>query len=260
MSRNDRNLRASIYSNSIEEVTKFISGEWIDPETTLQEGFISACYFGRLEIIQLFLFFVPHLDLYGGFVHACSKGHIEIVKLLLADQRLITDSELHRGLDRAACDGQVEVVRLLLADGRFDPLADNNVTLWRALYYGTHRPSFISEKMANDCLKCAELLLADERLHVSPVPLHGSLLPLFEAAVHDSRIRAYLLLKRSFRQYVLSYKSGKKQEDEKVASRKAELVTQIVQDPLINEVLSIEKQILSCLDVYLISDLEYSLC
>jgi hypothetical protein len=155
----------------------------------------------------------------------------------------------------AAC--QVEVLRLLLADGRFDLSVSSNVALWQALDYGIRRPSFMSEKRANGCLKCAELLLTYERTLVS-FPLGSSLLPFFEAAVVNSRIRAYLLLKRSFRQYVLSYKSGKKpeaDEDEKVASREAELVTQIAQDPLMKEVLSIEKQIRSCLDAHLISDL-----
>jgi hypothetical protein len=101
--------------------------------------------------------------------------------------------------------------------------------------------------------------LNDERLLISPSPIVFWDLGLFETAVLHSRICAYLLLKRSFRQYVLSYKPEKEEDSNEKEVKRAKLVTQVAQDPLMKEVLSIEKQILSCLDVYLISDLS-TLC
>jgi hypothetical protein len=213
---------------------------------------LGCLLFGRVEIIKLFLA-LPWLDPNEGFLHDCSTPHLEIVKLLLADQRLRTDDT--RGLAGAALRGHVDVVRLLLADGRFDPSTNDEQVIDYPLSFGLK----ISDLRAN-CFKCAELLLADERVLISLLRFVRRPLLLCEAAVLDSRLRALLLLKRAFRRFVLSHKPEQNEDtdDEKEAKR-AKLVTQIAQDPLMKEVLLIEKQILSCLDVYLISDLS-ALC
>jgi hypothetical protein len=208
-------------------------------------------------MVKLFLDLIPWIDPHRDFWLSCSLGHLEIVKLLLADHRLTDSKLMNRSLATAAGDGQVEVLRLLLADRRFDPSPDGDDVLDRVFFSCLYHQENPTRRARS--FKCAELLLNDERVLVSPPRFVLRNLDLLGAAVLDSRTRAYLLLKRSFRQFVLIYKPETEEYRDEKDLKRAKLVTQIAQDPLMKEVLSIEKQILSCLDVYLISDLS-SLC
>jgi hypothetical protein len=245
MSRNDRSLS----SNSIEEGRKFISGE----NTTLQAGFENACASGRVELVKWFLA-LPQIDVNKGLDASFRwSQHVAVVKLLLADERFTLSSDHQRTFAMSALFGHVDALQLFLADGRFDPSIQNDGILDSTL------SSYLKSPYTRaPCLKSAELLLADERVLISLPQSKHRILQLCEAAVFHPRIGASLLLKRSFRQYVLSYTSETKadgEDDECDKAQEAKLVAQITQDLPMKEVLSIEKKILSCLDVYLISDL-----
>ena len=79
----------------------------------LRGGFISACYGGHREIVELLV--QKGANFWGGgFIGACKGGHRELVELMIKKGGL----HPHRGLYSACHGGHWELVRFLIQKGR----------------------------------------------------------------------------------------------------------------------------------------------
>jgi ankyrin repeat protein len=82
----------------------------------INDIFLEVCDTDHIEIVRLFLA-IPTLQPKGALERACVRGNVDIVRLLLADPRVVnqTNAELERCLEEACQYSRTGVVELLLA-------------------------------------------------------------------------------------------------------------------------------------------------
>jgi hypothetical protein len=239
-----RYLRKACGTGHVDFVKQLLADERFTDPTSVLDAFCTACRaFPRM--VQ-FLLTTPTLCLVTAspssiqqcLLSACScKGDVEIVRLLFSCKDFDTPQNAHFAFLAASrtneCD--VAIMGYLMSEKHVDPSFHNQFALQQAFMERTRTHRCAVAKPPSARSQVLRLLFADERVDLL-CDSHG-----------DFPLLILLFLRQSFRDYV---------------RRELNQLTKFHLDKsfwqkhsLLAEVPLIEKQILECLNVYLISDL-----